>query len=146
MLATSEAALAALGWPAVPLSPDVLGTSWDDGATPYRSVLVVDDEEGHVVFYTQAPFTVPPHRRAAAARLVTRANWGLPAAALELDWDTGECRVRCGVHLEAASGSAEPLTRAILAAAAVASVYLPALARVIDGVDPDVAARAAETA
>lgn len=146
MLATSEAALGRLGWPAVPLSPDVLGTTWDDGATPYRAVLVVDDEEGQVVFYTQAPFTVPTHRRAAAARLVTRANWGLPAAALELDWDTGECRVRCGVHLEDAPGSVAPLVRAILAAAAVATVYLPALARVIDGHDPDVAARGAETA
>ena len=56
----------------------------------------IDDDNAEFVFYTQAPRVVPAERRDATARFVARANWGLPAAALELDLDEGEVRVRCG--------------------------------------------------
>jgi hypothetical protein len=130
--------LADLGWPSVDLEKgSVIGTVWADESTTYRSLFVIEDES-KFVFYTQAPHPVPERLRAAAALMVTRANWGLPTAAIELDVDTGETRVRCGVDLgEQPEPTLSVLRQAVLANVAVSTVYLPGLALVCAGADPE---------
>ena len=134
--AAIRALLVELGWPVVVMEgADAYGTSWGDGEVTYRSLLVADG--GTCVFYAQAPEPVPEGRRDAAARMIARANWGLPTAAIEMGLDTGEARVRCGVDLSGAAPSVPLLRAAVLAGVAVATVYLPALGEVAAGADPD---------
>ena len=52
------------------------------------------------VFSSSLPDEVPAGRRAAAAELVTRANWGLALGAFELSYATGELNFRTGIDLE----------------------------------------------
>jgi hypothetical protein len=128
--------LAELGWPVVAFEgSETVGTAWSDGETTWRALASIDGTE--FVFYTQAALVVPPERRDAAARLVARANWNLPTAALELDLDTGETRVRCGFDTGGEEPTVEWLRQTVLANLAVATVYLPALEAVVGGEDPD---------
>jgi hypothetical protein len=129
---------AELGWPVVGFDgTDTIGTAWNDGRKEWRALAAIDETGCEFVFYTQAPFAVPADRRDAAARLVARANWGLPTAAIELDLDTGDARVRCGFDLGGEEPTLELLRRTVFANLAVASVYLPALEEVVGGDDPD---------
>jgi hypothetical protein len=130
--------LAELGWPSVDLEKgSTIGTVWSDGETTYRSLFVLE-EDSQFVFYTQAPQPVPVPYRAAAALLITRANWGLPTVAVELDLDTGEARVRCGVGLgQCPVPTPAILRQAVLANVTASTVYLPGVAQVAAGADPE---------
>lgn len=116
---------------------------WNDGDHQRRSLVVVDEDLG-VVVYTQARRPVPSGRMADAARFVTRANWGLPTAALELDLDTGEARVRCGLPASPEAATDDQLRQLLFINVATATVYLPGLDAVIEGTDPDTAAAGIE--
>jgi hypothetical protein len=128
-----------LGWPVVTFSgTETVGTAWSDGENEWRALAAIDDDGTQFVFYTQARTAVPPARRDAAARLVARANWGLPTAALELNLETGEARVRCGFDTGGGEPSVDLLRQTVFANVAAATVYLPALEAVSGGADPEV--------
>lgn len=128
-----------LGWPVVTFTgTETVGTTWNDGENEWRSLAAIDNDGSQFVFYTQARVAVPAARRDAAARLVARANWGLPSAVLELNLDTGEARVRCGFDTGGEEPSVELLRQTVFANVAAATAYLPALEAVSGGADPDV--------
>lgn len=87
----------------------------------------VDEEKRIAVFYSIAPFVVPPERREEVMRYLTRASFGLPLGAFELDLDDGEVRFKTSLAL----GEAEPhkslLTQLVWTNVAVMDRYLPGL-------------------
>ena len=131
--------IAELGWPLITFDgTETVGTTWNDGANEWRALATIDNAGTEFVFYTQARSSVPATRLDAAARLVARANWGLPTAALELNLDTGEARVRCGFDTGGDEPSIDLLRQTVFANLAAATVYLPALEAVSEGAEPDV--------
>ena len=101
------------------------------------------EAQHRVIFYAVPPVTVPEHRRAAAAELIARANFGVTIGNLELDFADGE--VRCKTSLDVTGDRLSPalMHSLVLANLKVMHHYLPAVKAVIAGATPaDTIARA----
>jgi len=74
---------------------------------------------------------VPDYRRAAMCEALSRANWQLRFARLEMDHGDGELRVRADMPLKDAEPTDEQLRVLVYAVWSVAERYAPALVQVM---------------
>jgi hypothetical protein len=86
-----------------------------------------------VVFSSICPLKVPPDRLAVAAELCCRANCHMLVGNLELDWDSGELRLRTSLDLENDRLSPSLLNQLVAANLLQLDRLMPALTSVIQG-------------
>ena len=90
-----------------------------------------------VLVYSVFPVRVPAGRRSAVSEFLTRANYGMPLATFELDFDDGEVRLRTVAETADSSISGETIDRLLMANLGASDRYLPALLGVAFGrLDP----------
>lgn len=136
--------LVADDWPVRTL-PDVAGLEAGyQGDHGRWSVYVSTDEAaGFCVVYSVSPVQVPEARRATAAELVTRANYGLPVGNFELDLDDGEVRYKTSVAVGGADLPEDVIRTMVYINVMAMDRYLPAVMSVAAGSADPVAALAA---
>lgn len=107
------------------------------------------DGESMLRFFAISPISATEASRLAATELAARVNFGLPVAALELDVESGDLRMRTTVDGEPLAGASLEVVDACVRAAfwacvSAMDVYLPAILRVIELGEPvmDALARA----
>jgi hypothetical protein len=70
---------------------------------------------------------VPPEKRAAAAELFTRINYGLPLGTFEMDFSDGEICYRTGIDVTGGDLASEMVTSLIAATVGTVDRYYPAI-------------------
>ncbi len=91
----------------------------------------LEEELGYLVFYGVCPVNASETRRARVSEICTRINCGLPAGCFELNFDSGECRVRTGLNLGEAEFDPLQIETALETNFALMSQYLPAILQAI---------------
>lgn len=132
------------GWPVQPTEdPDVVRTSYDSGFSAVDCFVQLHDD-GLFTFYAYLP-EVAEDRRPAMSEFVTRANYGLILACLELDLDDGELRCRASADLAAAAPAGAVVVSAARAAVQTVELFMPGLSAVMsDGASARAAIEACE--
>ena len=118
----------------------VLVGAGDAGTWPV--VFTPLEEAEQLLVHSVVQEAVPEDRRDAAARYLTRANFGLVLGNFELDLDGGEVRYKTSIDVEDAAISDALIDHLVAASITVTDQYLPGLRAVIGGADPDVTAAA----
>ena len=124
-------------WP-FELEPDetVLVLRYVAGAHQWTCYAQAREAERQLVFYSVAPLTVEPARRAAVMEFVTRANYDLVLGNFELDLDDGEVRFKTSIDIEGVELSRELIRPVVHANLLLVEQYLPGLIAVADGTLP----------
>ncbi len=86
-----------------------------------------------VVFYSLLEVHVPEERRDAMAEFITRANYGLPFGAFEMDYSDGEVRLRTGFFTADIDFTTTHMRNIVYANLLTMDRYLPGIMRVIYG-------------
>jgi hypothetical protein len=109
-----------------------------DGTGDRRFLLVVQalEDREQVVVYGLVPAVAPEDRRAAAALLIARINWGMVLGNFEQDLDDGELRFKVALDPGGQPVTAELLRPLLQVAAAMVDRYAPAFDAVVEGADP----------
>lgn len=103
---------------------------------------VADDKRKLARFYSIAPFTIPPARRAAVNEYLARVGFNMPVGGFELDLDDGEVRLKTSLPLGKAKPTQELLAGLVWPNVAAMDRYLAGLVAVAQhGMDPQQAAR-----
>jgi hypothetical protein len=84
-------------------------------------------EQGQLLFYSICPATVAPHRFEAMAELLTRINFRLAVGCFDMDYDSGQVRLRTGAILDQAAPDPDVIEAAVEANVVIMDAYLPAL-------------------
>jgi hypothetical protein len=95
-----------------------------------------------VVFYSICPNRVGPSERPAVAELCARANCEMLVGNLQMDWDSGEVRLRTSLDLESDVLSPNLINQLVAANVLQLDRLLPALSSVISGESPPATALA----
>jgi hypothetical protein len=88
------------GWSAAELddgSGFTLDIAGSDGQ--WSALAITNDDTATFAFYSLAPVDAPPGDIDRMAEYLHRANHGLLSATFEMDYDTGEVRLRTGIEL-----------------------------------------------
>ncbi len=141
--AAVAAYLAARDWPSEVHDDGtaVLAGVGDAGEWPVVFTPLEDAEQ--LLVHSVIPDAVSPDRLDAAARYLTRANFGLVLGNFELDLDGGEVRYKTSIDVEDDAISDALIDHLVAASISVTDQYLPGLRAVIGGADPDATAAAA---
>ena len=128
------------------------GWSWqpgDDGVSLLTGVtgengsflcrIVWEATNRYLIAYAVLPVAAPFHYRPAMMEYVTRANYGLPSGAFEIDLNDGEVRFRNTLFVEYAFPTEKQITELLYTVVYTADDYLPGILRVNDGVSPQIA-------
>jgi hypothetical protein len=91
---------------------------------------------GHLWMYVIAPFRVPEHRRARAAELLARVNYGLRWGVFEVDCEDGELRYRTSSLVPLGEGQQEILDDLFHQAFRVMDDFFPLLVEGVFASDP----------
>jgi hypothetical protein len=109
----------------------------------WSALAITDDESQRFVFYSLSPVDAAPDRLGAMGELLHRINHGLVEGTFELDWDSGEVRLRSGIDMASLPPSVfDPeLLRAIVSDVSTANIgifdlYLSGLVAVSLGAEP----------
>jgi hypothetical protein len=93
---------------------------------PWPTYVRAFEAERQVAVYGVVPFAIGAARRAVAAELVTRINFGLVIGNFELDLSDGELRCKTSLDVEGAELAAPLLGHIVHANLALVDGYLPA--------------------
>ena len=106
---------------------------------------IVEDREWFRVLVL-APFYVPRESRQIVAEFISRANYGLPFGAFEMDHADGELGYRWCINFAGSELKEDDIGDVIFGCAGVMDEYLPGLMAVVYGdVEPEAAIRKIET-
>ena len=97
----------------------------------YDAVVVTNQEMQYVTTYCSIAARAPGDRRLAVAEAITRANYGIPIGAFEMDFSDGEIRFRTGIDVEGGSFAPLMLRNMIGLSVAMCDRYHDALMRVM---------------
>jgi hypothetical protein len=97
----------------------------------YFCVLQLHPEQPLVLFYTHVQSRVPEEKRAAAAELLARLNYGMWLGNFEMDCSDGEIRYKTSLHLADGELTTEMLGTMIRANLSTIDRYLPAIMSVL---------------
>ena len=97
---------------------------------PWTTYVRVFEAERLIAAYGVVPFSIASARRAAAAELVTRINFGLVFGNFELDFADGQLRCKTSLDVEGTELAAPLLAQIIQANLALMGGYLPAFVAV----------------
>ncbi len=122
-------------WKSEPL-PDQGAVSYvfDGNNGPWRTYAKAFEQDRQIAFYGVLPFTIEEDRRAAAAELITRINFGVVIGNFEMDFDDGEVRFKTSLDFE----GEEPLSTTLILHLARANLsvmdhYIPAFVALTAG-------------
>jgi hypothetical protein len=133
-----EGVLALAGWAYEQVENDDAGwrtyvTRVEEGGPVAAFVARVSEELQRFLLYVLFGPEVSEQRRAAAAELATRANWGLGDGNFEMDFDTGELRFKIGIDFTDMPLSPIQVRNALVCAMDTVDIYSGALVRVLAG-------------
>ncbi|HTL35117.1 MAG TPA: YbjN domain-containing protein [Kofleriaceae bacterium] len=99
---------------------------FDGKAGPWTTHVKAFDDERQVAVYGVLPFTLEEEKRAAAAELITRINFGLVIGNFEMDFADGEVRYKTSLDFEGDRLSDILLLQLVRANLTIVDSYLPA--------------------
>lgn len=108
-----------------------------DSAAPWPVIVVVNEPDAQVIFYSLLPDEVPTRHREDIAELVTAINFGLTVGTVEIDMNDGDLRIRTGAEFGAATLDdptlAELLGRLLAANLQLGATYFERITAVASG-------------
>jgi hypothetical protein len=99
---------------------------FDGKAGPWTTHVKAFEDEEQVAVYGVVPFAIDEERRAAAAELITRINFGLVIGNFELDFADGEIRYKTSLDFEGEQLTDQLLIQLVRANLSCMDAYLPA--------------------
>ena len=109
----------------------VFPVAGDNGA--WTAIAQAREPQRQALLYSIADVVVPEDRRAEAALLLARLNWGLPTGTFELDLDDGQVRLRTSVDVGAADLTPDLLKPLLIANLTLMDRHLPAIRALAGG-------------
>ena len=91
------------------------------------------EEQRQILFYAICPANCRPERMGAMAELLTRINYRLAVGCFEMDFDTGQVRLRTAIGLGEAAPDTALIEQAFQANIVIMDAYLPVIMTVIIG-------------
>lgn len=134
MLAIVEEILDAHGWEYEELDDETaLGWPMRGAAGSWSSFALAREAEERFAVYSVLDVTIPAERRADAAVLIARINWGLPVGNWELDLDDGTLRYKTSIDVAGDRLSLALAERVVARNLEIVDAYLAALSGFADG-------------
>lgn len=95
--------------------------------------VVGEAELRRVTFYAKCPFTIPVRKQRRIAEFITRANYGMSMATLEMDFADGEVRCRSEIAYDGGELSYSQLRTLLYCSHVTMTTMIPVIKRVVGG-------------
>lgn len=112
-------------------TPHVIEFRGEGRNGPLFLFLTILDESEELIVYSVAPFVADRADYARTVEFLARANHGLTQNTFELNFVSGELRLRTSLFVERPHLSARLLSKLVMCNAGMMDKYLPALASVV---------------
>jgi hypothetical protein len=123
-----------LDWPFLKNEEEsTLQTSFRGEKGEWSCYIFASDEQQRLVFYSICPVHATEDKLMAVAEFITRVNHGLIIGNFELDFQSGEIRLKTSIDVRGDRLSVTLVKRIVMNNLATMDIYLPGILKVIYG-------------